>query len=67
MAKKKRRNNNVSFFLNNEQLDKCDLVLKTLKSAGQVVAEVSLPQMAKATFVTFIEEMLEEGGKKEDG
>ncbi|GAG76333.1 unnamed protein product [marine sediment metagenome] len=54
----------VQFFLNQEQAKDAKTVMKTLKNAGGVPEDISLNQVAKSVFNSFVSDMT--GKKKEE-
>ena len=54
----------VQFFLNQEQAKDAKTVMKTLKNAGGVAEDISLNQVAKSVFNSFVNDMT--GKKKEE-
>ena len=54
----------VQFFLNQEQAKDAKTVMKTLKNAGGVAEDISLNQVAKSVFNSFVSDMT--GKKKEE-
>lgn len=53
----------VQFFLNKEQLDNAEMVHSTLQSSGNLPKDASIGMLAKAVFMSFVDDMR---GKKKD-